>query len=45
MRPRRISAADLSRPEGPFMLDIVFVATGLGSLAVCLGYALICDRL
>jgi hypothetical protein len=28
-----------------FMLDIVFVALGLGWLALCVGYAALCDRL
>ena len=42
-------AVDLVRcsphPPEADMLDIVFVAAGLASLAVCLGYVLICDRL
>jgi len=27
------------------MLDIVFVALGVGWLALCVGYATLCDRL
>jgi hypothetical protein len=41
----RLSMADLGISRGTPMLDIVFIAAGLGSLAVCLGYVLICDRL
>ena len=34
-----------TRQPGGIMLDIVFVALGLGWLALCVGYAALCDRL
>jgi hypothetical protein len=51
-RPRAIEflshlrdfAPDTRNPERT-MLDIVFVALGLGWLALCVGYAALCDRL
>jgi hypothetical protein len=27
------------------MLDIVFLALGLGSFVICVGYAVLCERL
>jgi hypothetical protein len=38
------SCGPIGNPER-IMLDIVFVALGLGWLALCVGYAALCDRL
>jgi hypothetical protein len=35
----------LQPQEGVPMLDLVFLALGIGGFAVCLGYVFLCDRL
>jgi hypothetical protein len=44
MRPG-VNSTPVRTDKGRPVLDIVFLATGIGFLALCLGYALLCERL
>jgi hypothetical protein len=45
MRCRRPCGSDPSDKARSAMLDVVFLALGIGGFAVCLGYVFLCDRL
>jgi hypothetical protein len=32
-------------PKGPAMLDVLYLALGLGGFALCIGYVHLCDKL
>jgi hypothetical protein len=45
MPPTLRLRSNLSAKARSAMLDVVFLALGIGGFAVCLGYVFLCDRL